>query len=248
MGLFRRKRPSPAKPTHAARTAAATAHSVEHGPTWMAADDWMGRLRAYRGQGRSDADIRDIITHLQRRGPHTPQTPTEAASRAATARVVARAEFMDPDTEARALAPSSAGLPDVRLRRERDRLVVVTPLGWVNPRSRTSYRAGLHSFVVAGTAHHEAAVKAGRFSPGTPVRLVREPTNVYDPNAIAVYAETGRRPAGYVPKGRAKRLAAMLDAGTDVVAISMRGSGTGSDGVAPVVLVCDREMYQHLTR
>ena len=222
--------------------------SVEAGPSWMSADDWSTRLSAYRQQGRPDTEIRQVINHLQRRGPLKPRTRAESAARARVVGVVATAEYMDPETEGRALAPTASGLPDARLEREQDRLLVTTSLGWVNPRSRTAYRAGLHSFALAGASHHQAAVKAGRFTPGSAVRLVREPDNPHDANAIAVYAGTGRRLAGYVPKGHARRLAALLDAGTDLVAVTVRGCAAGSDSVTPHVLVCERRLYEHLTR
>jgi hypothetical protein len=80
--------------------------------------------------------------------------------------------------------------------RVRDRLLFVTPDGWVNPKSRTAHRYGLHSFQLRGTSHCAAALRTGRFTPGAPVRLVREPDNPHDPNAIAVYAETGRNKVG----------------------------------------------------
>lgn len=248
MGWFGRKRRDEKARTEKPAASPPSRRSVEAGPSWMPAEDWRGRLVAYRRQGRTDADIRSVIAHLERRGPAQPRTKAEGAARARSMGYVARAEFMDADTEARALKPGSDGLPGARLERERDRLLVTTPLGWVNPKSRTSWRFGLHSFALRGTGHYAAAVKAGRFTPGSPVRLVREPENEYDPNAIAVYAESGRRVAGYVPKGQAKRLARMIDAGTDFVAISVRGAGAGSDSVAPVVLVCERRLYEHLSR
>lgn len=215
----------------------------------MPAAEWARRLEAYQRQGRTNADILATSQHLEKRGPSKPPTRSESVARAKSTGIVSRVEFMDPDTEARALSTRTAsGMPDVRLIRERDRLLVQTPLGWVNPRSRTAYRAGLHSFAVAGTSHHEAAAKAGKFTPGSAVRLVREPNNPYDTNAIAVYADTGRRVVGYVPKGQARRLAKLMDAGTALVAVSVRGSGAGSDGVRPHVLVCEPRLYEHLTR
>lgn len=247
MGLFRRKRSEPRRARLSSALPAAP-RGVETGPSWMPADDWRNRLSAYRRQGRSDADIRGVIAHLEKRGPSMPRTTAESAARARSVGMVASAEYMDSETEARALAPGPNGLPSARLERERDRLLVVTPSGWVNPRSRTSWRFGLHSFAVRGTSYHEAAVTAGRFTPGAPVRLVREPENPHDPNAVAVYAETGRRLAGYVPKGQAKRLAQMLDSGADLVAVAVRGSGAGSNETTPHVLVCERSLYEHLTR
>lgn len=45
--------------------------------------------------------------------------------------------------------------------------------------------------------------------PGTPVLLVREPTNEYDPSAIQVWID-GKR-VGYLPKGDAAKLAPIID-------------------------------------
>jgi hypothetical protein len=155
---------------------------------------------------------------------------------------------MTPDQEITALVPDANGLLDAELRRVRDRLVVVTPHGWVNPKSRTVHKVGLHSFQLRGTAYHEAALKAGSFAPGTDVRLAREPDNPHDPNAIAVYSEHATRKAGYVPGSQAKRLARLLDSNVDIVAISTRGPGTGEEGTVPQILACERRVMEHLRR
>lgn len=39
----------------------------------MPARDWTSRLNAYRRQGRSDAEIREIALHLEERGPRKPR-------------------------------------------------------------------------------------------------------------------------------------------------------------------------------
>ncbi|HYJ69278.1 MAG TPA: HIRAN domain-containing protein [Nocardioidaceae bacterium] len=148
--------------------------------------------------------------------------------------------YLCSEAEARALQPGPDGLIEARLELIRDQLLVVTPLGWINPRSRTAHRAGLYLSNLKGTAYHEAAVKAGRFTPGANVRLVREPNNPHDPNAIAVYAEGGRDRAGYVSAVRAKRLAKLMDAGHDLVGVSVRGADAGVDGTVPRILVCER--------
>jgi hypothetical protein len=203
-------------------------------------------VRAYERQGRSDAEVREIAAHLQARGPGP--TRAQIVANAKQQGYVSRQEFMPPDVELRALALDAEGLPNARLERVRDRLLVVTALGWVNPRSRTSYRAGLHSVTLRGSSYHAAAVKAGRFTPGSRVRLEREPDNEHDPNAIAIYAGRARNRAGYVPRGHAKRLAKLIDAGRELVAVSTRGSGAGSDTITPVVLICERPLFEHLTR
>jgi hypothetical protein len=219
------------------------------GPPWMPRHEWADKVAVYRGQGRSEADIREVAEYLTRRGPRWPMTPAERADRAERLGLVSREEYLSPEAETEALTTGPDGLPDVWLERVRDRLLVVTPHGWVNPKSRTAAsRAGLWSFVVRGTAHHERAVRRGDFSPGAPVRLVREPDNQHDPNAIAIYAAGARDVAGYVPRGYAKRLAKLLDAGAEMVAVSTRGAGAGRQGVSPQVLVVERVLWEHLNR
>jgi hypothetical protein len=224
MGFFRRTRPQrPDAATEAGEDAAARAE---------------GYYVSSEHKRRSESGKRA----RQRR------TPRDRAVRAQSLGMVARTEYLSPEDEALALRPGPNGLLDVRLERVRDRLLVVSPSGWINPKSRTAYKAGLHSFQITGTAFHEAAVKAGRFTPGSAVRLVREPDNRHDPNAIAIYAEGGRSKAGYVPATVAKRLSKLLDQGVALVAVSVRGAGAGSEGTVPQILVCERSLYEHLTR
>lgn len=80
------------------------------------------------------------------------------------------------------------------------------------------------------------------------MRLVREPKNEHDSNAIAVFAEAAGGKAGFVPASPAKRLAPLLDAGVDLVARSMRGGGPREVGVVPDVLVCERRTLEWLQR
>lgn len=215
----------------------------------MPAEEWAQRLVDYRTHGRTERDIREVVAHLERRGPRARRSATESVARAASLGMVSRVEYLGADEEARALALGPDGLPDARLKRVRDRLLVVTPNGWINPRSRTAAsRAGLWSFALRGGSYHEQALKRGDFRPGTEVRLVREPENEHDANAIAIYAAGARELSGYVPRGYAKRLAKLLDDRKDIVALSVRGSGTGSDATTPHLLVCERRLYEHLTR
>ncbi len=111
------------------------------------------------------------------------------ASLAQSLGMVARAEYLSGEDEARALQVRPDGLIDARLTLVRGRLLVVNPTGWINPKSRIAYKSGLHSFQLHGSHHYQTALTSGRFTPGALVRLVREPNNPHDPNAIAVYAE-----------------------------------------------------------
>lgn len=163
---------------------------------------------------------------------------------------VLRREYMPREQEELSFVLGSDGLPTGRLRRERDRLVIFTDdgAGMVNPSSARLHTLGLYCFRIRGVSYHEAAVRAGDFRPGRRVRLVREPDNEHDPNAVAVYASRARRPAGYVNKMNAKRLARRLDTGDDLMAISVRGTGPGIDGPAPWVLVGSPSVLDHLQR
>ena len=58
--------------------------------------------------------------------------------------------------------------------------------------------AGARSIAVAGISHHPDASRDD-FAVGHLVRLVPEPSNPYDPNAIAIRSADGRYHAGYVP-------------------------------------------------
>lgn len=129
------------------------------------------------------ARIADALCHLL----------TDAAS---------RSRLGTAEQEAAALQSDPNLVLNAELQHVRDHLVLVTRHGWVNPKSRASFRAGLRSFKRKGRAYHEAALKAGCFSPGAEVDLVREPDNLHDANAIAVYADSTRSRAGYVPASR----------------------------------------------
>lgn len=159
-------------------------------------------------------------------------------------------EYMPRDREERSFILSPDGMPTGRLRLERDRLVIVTDdgAGMVSPSSARLYTLGVYCFRIRGVTYYEAAIRAGDFRPGTKVRLVREPDNEHDANAIAVYAAGARRPAGYVNKQNAKRLAKRLDAGEQLAVISLRGARPGIVGAAPWVLVALPDAVAHLRR
>ena len=160
--------------------------------------------------------------------------------------VVYREEYLDPVTEGASLSLDAHGLPTGVLRRERDRLVIVTTAGMVNPKSRSLHRLGLYSFQIRGSGYTNGAVKRGNFALGANVRLVREPNNIHDENAIAVYA--GSVKAGYVNKQNAARLSRVMDSGRDVEAISTRGARAGEDSNVPQILAGEPKVIAHLLR
>jgi len=145
------------------------------------------------------------------------------------------------------------GLPTLRLIPYRDvggeyvlRLCEDSSGLLVGPTDRRLPRAGIYVSQLRGEAHHEAECRAGNFHPGEPVRLVREPGNSYDGNAVAVYDATGKYMAAYVNKQKARTLAKLIDSGAAIEAISIRGtrSGVGCHQVA--ILAASPDVLRHV--
>jgi len=165
--------------------------------------------------------------------------------------LIYRSDYLSTEGEAQLLSLGENGMPTAYLEVWEKQLVITPdrkPGAMVNPKSSRLHKLGIYSFSVRGTSHYEAAVKSANLRAGQPVRLAREPDNPYDSNAIAVYAEKGRKPIGYVNKQNAARLAKLIDRGEDIAAISTRGSGPGSLGLVPMVLGARREVLEHLMR
>jgi hypothetical protein len=95
----------------------------------------------------------------------------------------------------------------------------------VGPGDSRLPRAGVYVSQLRGQAFHRLGCTAGDFSPGAPVRLVREPDNEFDPDAVAVYDATGRHLAAYVNNQKARILARLIDSGEPLEAVSIRGTG-----------------------
>ena len=58
----------------------------------------------------------------------------------------------------------------------------------------------LRIFRVAGVSHRVDALQSAEFNPGEVLKLIAEPNNQYDRNAIGVWNRSGRLMVGYVPK------------------------------------------------
>jgi hypothetical protein len=97
-----------------------------------------------------------------------------------------------------------------------------------------------------GEAYHGAACEAGDFRPGRPVRLVREPDNEFDGNAVAVYDYAGLHLAAYVNKQKARMLSRLMDSGEPIEAISIRGTGSGVPCDQIAVLAASPEVLRRL--
>ena len=71
----------------------------------------------------------------------------------------------------------------------------------------------LHNIRVAGVTYEGRQEYLSRLTGEEPVRLVPEPENQYDNNAIAVYIATkdGVKHCGYIPKELAAQIAPVMD-------------------------------------
>jgi hypothetical protein len=77
--------------------------------------------------------------------------------------------------------------------------------------------------IVGSSFHHGAGNWIMKMSPGQQLRLVRDPSNKHDKNAIAVYIF--QQCLGYVARGLAAELAPRMDAGLQITAIKSRIEG-----------------------
>jgi hypothetical protein len=87
--------------------------------------------------------------------------------------------------------------------------------------------------------HQDDLIDAG-FDPGQPLRLVDEPENPADPNALAIRDWTATKTAGYVKQGSVRRLRRMLRGEElHVMALSCRypdtGPGAGRESLKVVI-------------
>jgi len=71
-----------------------------------------------------------------------------------------------------------------------------------------------------------------RLRPGQQLRVEREPTNKYDPNAISLHIFNQK--LGHLPRGLAAELAPLMDAGVTVTVHKSRDPRFGTSGVVVV--------------
>lgn len=154
-----------------------------------------------------------------------------------------RNRFIDPD----------GGMPPLHLIRYRSggehvlRLCEDSTGLLVGPTDRRLAPAGIHASNLRGESYHKTACRRGDFSPGTPVRLKREPDNKHDPFAVAITADTDNAPvAAYVNKAKARTLSKLLDQGADLAAISLRGTDANTACAQISVLVAHPDVLAHL--
>ncbi len=116
----------------------------------------------------------------------------------------------------------------------------------VGPTDRRLLPAGLLVSNLRGGRYYERECRAGDFAPGAEVRLVPEPDNPHDNQAVAVFDRTGGFRAGYVNKQKARAYLKRLAAGEELVAISLRGSGPGVDTGVVSILAATADVLAHV--
>lgn len=157
-----------------------------------------------------------------------------------------RSGFMPPEAEKVAVQEDATGKINLRLQQQGNRWCLVVPEGMVNFRSRNLYRFGIHVFNPRGTAYYKQAYDRLSVRPGQAIVLRPEPENEHDPNAVALHATKTRARFGYVNKLNAKRIAARLEAGEDLVAISLC-TKTDPEAPRPFILVTDQARLDELS-
>lgn len=158
-------------------------------------------------------------------------------------RVIWREDYVAKEDEGRYLRRRTDGLPSLYLADAGDRLAIWSPVdggGLINPKGPGVRTLRLYASYARGADHYRSAYRAADLSKGKWIDLVREPENPHDKNAVAMCAPGSRVPFAYVQRGRAPAVARRMDAGEDMVAVSMRGPGEGRDDDSTFVLIGSR--------
>jgi hypothetical protein len=102
-------------------------------------------------------------------------------------------------------------------------------------------------FNVAGTSHRQDALQGPAFAPGEPVKLIPEPENPYDRNAIAVWDTHLRKHIGYVPAELALTIGGIFRGGQPFGATVFFEFLQGKQRMALSVLVAPAAFLETLT-
>jgi single-stranded-DNA-specific exonuclease len=92
---------------------------------------------------------------------------------------------------------------------------------------------------LAGVSFEGRQEVVARLEPGAPLRLVRQPTNEFDPNAIAVMTHAGEQ-VGYLNRRLAAVLAPAIDAGAEWDISATEVTGTDEKGTRGVNVLLSR--------
>lgn len=152
-----------------------------------------------------------------------------SSSSTAPRRPTHRARRLGPESEAPAFEPRPHSPHAYRLEYRNERadvfgrgFVVVRnedgrALGW-----RTlPKREGLRSHNVVGERYRPDQLQSPKFAPGSALKLVREPDNPHDSNAVAVWDAEETLHVGYLPRDEVGPVAKMLDRGEELRCYSL---------------------------
>lgn len=191
-----------------------------------------------------NAGTRSGTSYVKKNVEHRP--PQMAVSRSqAEASIYLPSEKWD-----ELLVTTDQGLPTLFLQMHDGRLWLTEPSTGllVSVGNRRLSRMGIWTARVRGVGYHKVAVRNGAFQPGAPVRLLREPDNAYDKNAVAVCSVDDDHPAGYINKGMATGLSKLIESGAPLRAISLAGQSPGEYGSNIDVLAATPAVVEHLLR
>lgn len=93
---------------------------------------------------------------------------TQRAEASRQARPLHTDDCLTPEQEQQAIVLDPDGVPNIRFKTWRNRLVPSVPQGIVNPKSRSLYKYGIYIFNVRGTSYHEQEVKKADTHPRFP--------------------------------------------------------------------------------
>ena len=102
-------------------------------------------------------------------------------------------------------------------------------------------------FHVAGISHRQDALQGPAFALGQPVRLIPEPGNPHDRNAIAVWDANGRAHIGYVPAELAAKIRLIIRGPQLYGAMVFSEIFQSSQRIALSVLLAPAEVFLYLT-
>lgn len=85
-------------------------------------------------------------------------------------------------------------------------------------------------FTIAGVKFHEYKQCLNDITEGDTLKLVPEPANKFDPNAVAIYFDNGAKQSmlGYVPKRFSSEVSAMIEVGQNLECILTKFNRTAT--------------------
>jgi len=76
-------------------------------------------------------------------------------------------------------------------------------------------RIHFENFMLAGFTYYDGTLVYEKFNIGTELKMITEPQNPHDKNSVAFYF--GKHKLGYIPRYKNRNIAAILNAGYDIL-------------------------------